>query len=121
MWLRDSAEIEVTKQAALTVAELDHYKPVDRRVMLLPADSPSTLTGRSAARLSSAILRHGRAGCLWRRSLRARVAARNHVLPVFAHTPIAVITRADVQDWINTLDAKGLSPNTIRQIYRAVV
>jgi len=45
---------------------------------------------------------------------------RNHVLPTFAHTPIAAITRVDVQDWINTLDAKGLSPNTIRQIYRAV-
>jgi integrase len=25
-----------------------------------------------------------------------------------------------VQDWINTLSAKGLAPNTIRQIYRAV-
>jgi integrase len=45
---------------------------------------------------------------------------RNHVLPTFAHTPIAAITRADVQDWINAFDAKGLAPNTIRQIYRAV-
>ena len=45
---------------------------------------------------------------------------RNHVLPTFTHTPIAAITRADVQDWINSLDTKGLSPNTIRQIYRAV-
>jgi integrase len=45
---------------------------------------------------------------------------RNHVLPTFAHTPVAAITRADVQDWINHLDAKGLAPNTIRQIYRTV-
>lgn len=45
---------------------------------------------------------------------------RNHVLPAFAHTPIAAITHADVQDLINTLSAKGLAPNTIRQIYRAV-
>ncbi len=45
---------------------------------------------------------------------------RNHVLPAFAHTPVAAITRADVQDWINALSAKGLAPNTVRQIYRAV-
>ncbi len=45
---------------------------------------------------------------------------RNHVLPAFAHRPIAAITRADVQDWINALSAKGLAANTIRQIYRAV-
>lgn len=30
------------------------------------------------------------------------------------------ITRADVQDWINALSAKGLAPNTVRQIYRDV-
>ncbi|HEV2345206.1 MAG TPA: N-terminal phage integrase SAM-like domain-containing protein [Actinocrinis sp.] len=45
---------------------------------------------------------------------------RNHVLPAFAHTPVGAITRADVQDWINTLSTKGLAPNTIRQIYRTV-
>ena len=45
---------------------------------------------------------------------------RNHVMPAFAHTPVAAITRADVQDWIKTLTAKCLAANTIRQIYRAV-
>jgi integrase len=45
---------------------------------------------------------------------------RNHVLSASAHRPIGAITRADVQDWINALSAKGLAPNTIRQIYRAV-
>jgi len=44
----------------------------------------------------------------------------NHVLPTFAHTPVAAITRADVQNWVNTLSAKGLAANTVRQIYRAV-
>jgi integrase len=45
---------------------------------------------------------------------------RNHVLPAFAQRPVGAITHVDVQDWINTLDAKGLAANTIRQIYRAV-
>ncbi|HEY3870583.1 MAG TPA: site-specific integrase [Actinocrinis sp.] len=47
-------------------------------------------------------------------------ALRNHVLPVFADQPVTAITHADVQCWVNSLDAKGLAPATARQIYRAV-
>lgn len=42
------------------------------------------------------------------------------MLPAFAQAPIAVITRTEVQDWINTLTTKGLAANAVRQIYRTV-
>jgi integrase len=42
------------------------------------------------------------------------------VLPAFASMPLPDITRRDVQDWVNTLAASGLSPATVRHAYRAV-
>ena len=57
---------------------------------------------------------------------RARTAARYeshlrlHVLPAFGPTPVAAITRRDVQQWINTLARDNLSPSTIGDIYRGV-
>lgn len=45
---------------------------------------------------------------------------RLHVLPFFAHTPLVVIRRRDVQDWMNTLVIQGLAPATVRHCYRAV-
>jgi integrase len=57
---------------------------------------------------------------------RARTAARYeshlrlHVLPAFGPTPIAAITRRDVQAWINTLTRNNLGASTIGDIYRGV-
>jgi integrase len=57
---------------------------------------------------------------------RTRTAARYeshlrlHVLPAFAPTPVAAITRRDVQQWINTLTRDNLSASTIGDIYRGV-
>jgi integrase len=45
---------------------------------------------------------------------------RNHVLPAFAGMPLAGINRREVQQWVNTLAASGLSAATVRHVYRAV-
>ena len=45
---------------------------------------------------------------------------RRHVLPYFAHTPLAAIHRRDVQGWVDTLAGSGLAPATVRHCYRAV-
>lgn len=45
---------------------------------------------------------------------------RCHVLPYFAHTPLAAIHRRHVQDWVDTLAASGLAPATVGHCYRAV-
>jgi integrase len=45
---------------------------------------------------------------------------RLHVLPAFGPTPVAAITRRDVQQWINALTGDNLSASTIGDIYRGV-
>jgi len=45
---------------------------------------------------------------------------RRHVLPYFAHAPLAAIRRRDVQDWVDALAASGLAPATVGHCYRAV-
>lgn len=45
---------------------------------------------------------------------------RLHVLSAFGPTPVAAITRRDVQQWINTLTQDNLSASTIGDIYRGV-
>jgi integrase len=45
---------------------------------------------------------------------------RTHVLPGFAGMPLAGINRREVQQWVNTLAASGLSAATVRHVYRAV-
>lgn len=43
---------------------------------------------------------------------------RNHVMPSFEGLPIGALTRADVQEWIRELGAKGLAPGTVRHCFR---
>jgi len=43
---------------------------------------------------------------------------RNHVVSTFGRTPIAAITKSNVQAWIGELQAKGLAPGTIKHCYR---
>ncbi|MEO3863719.1 site-specific integrase [Acrocarpospora sp. B8E8] len=42
-----------------------------------------------------------------------------HILPTFGSSPLASISRSDVQDWVNGLtEYKGLAPRTVQVIYR---
>lgn len=41
---------------------------------------------------------------------------RNHILPAFGDKPIGSITHLDIQKWIASMDAAGLSANSIRHI-----
>lgn len=47
-----------------------------------------------------------------RTAVRYESHLRLHVLPAFGPTPVAAITRRDVQQWINTLTRDNLSAST---------
>lgn len=49
---------------------------------------------------------------------RDEIYLRNHVVGAFGRTPIATITKTNVQTWIGELQAKGLAPGTIKHCYR---
>lgn len=53
---------------------------------------------------------------LKRKSLEADLSAwRNHVEPKFGDTPLASITRAQVEQWVGSLIARGVAPATARR------
>lgn len=53
---------------------------------------------------------------LKRKSLEADLSAwRNHVEPKFGNTPLASITRAQIEQWVGSLIAGGVAPATARR------
>ena len=45
---------------------------------------------------------------------------RNYVIPAFGHIPINNLRATAIQAWINSMDAQGLAPRTIKNAYQCL-
>ena len=58
----------------------------------------------------------------WRASTRDRnrTNLETHLIARFGRTPMARLRHSDIQDWVASLEEKGLAPNTVKQIFLLV-
>jgi integrase len=102
-------KIDASNHLALTVSQQLHGGYVDPRL------------GRMTVRQFAEQWQQQRLHVRPQTARRHRSTLEQHVYPALGSIPLGQVRRTTVQDFVAGLSAKGLSPSTVRMVYKTVV